>query len=56
MAIKKAELEASNERYQNLQEEYIMTQMELNQMKTVPQDKAQKGNSLFAEVEDKYVY
>lgn len=55
LSIKKAELETSNEQFKKVQEELMMTQIEINKINSVPLDKAQKGNSLFAEVEDKYV-
>lgn len=50
--IKKKESEASNERFQYLQEELVCLQMELGEIKKAPMDKGSKGNSLFAEVED----
>lgn len=53
LAIKRRELEASNERYTNVREELTITQMELNRFRNGPQDTDKKGNSLFAEVEDK---
>lgn len=53
LAIKREELEAVNERFTYVQDELAVTQMELDRCKNVPADQNKKGNSLFAEVEDK---
>lgn len=53
LQIKTEELHENKELVQNLQDDATVMQMELDSLKSVPLDKASKGNSLFAEVDDK---
>lgn len=50
---KKEELQEAADLIHDLQDEVVVLQMELQQFKNTPLDNAVKGNSLFAEVDDK---
>lgn len=52
---KREELNATKTLLESLQEEFIMTKNELEILKNKPLDKCSKGNSLFAEVDDRRV-
>lgn len=47
-------LKESNELIENLREEQVMVKQELDMLKSKPLDQGAKGNSLFAEVNDRW--
>lgn len=51
---KKQEVQENKELVQSLQDEIYVLQMDLDKLKNVPVEKATKGNSMFAELNDKY--
>lgn len=52
--VKDIQLKENKDLISNLQDEILVMQREIDNLKTLPANKAFKGNSLFAEVDDKY--